>query len=144
MKTQMLRIAVFAMALLALASAAMAQTSSGVFVDVPFAFVAGNHHMQPGRYAVTPAANGFLRIYETGVADNQLFLAVHSIQSNTPQDAKLVFHRYGDTYFLSEIWKGNSEIGRELPKSKEEKEIELGRLNAPRPKAEVAEVRPER
>jgi hypothetical protein len=99
--------------------------------------------MQPGRYVVTKAANGVLRIHDTEVANNQMFLAVHSIESKTPNEAKLVFHRYGDTYFLAEVWNGN-DIGKELPKSKAEKEILSGRLNGPRPKAEVAVLRPER
>jgi|SRR5438477_9045499 len=143
MKTQMLRMAVFTMALLA-ALAAMAQGPSGdVLVNVPFAFVIDSHHMQPGRYVVTKAANGVLRIHDTEVANNQMFLAVHSIESKTPNEAKLVFHRYGDTYFLAEVWNGN-DIGKELPKSKAEKEILSGRLNGPRPKAEVAVLRPER
>jgi hypothetical protein len=131
------------MALLA-ALAAMAQGPSGdVLVNVPFAFVIDSHHMQPGRYVVTKAANGVLRIHDTEVANNQMFLAVHSIESKTPNEAKLVFHRYGDTYFLAEVWNGN-DIGKELPKSKAEKEILSARLNGPRPKAEVAVLRPER
>jgi hypothetical protein len=135
--------AVFTMALLA-ALAAMAQGPSGdVLVNVPFAFVIDSHHMQPGRYVVTKAANGVLRIHDTEVANNQMFLAVHSIESKTPNEAKLVFHRYGDTYFLAEVWNGN-DIGKELPKSKAEKEILSGRLNGPRPRAEVAVLRPER
>jgi hypothetical protein len=106
MKIQMLRIAVFALLAASAASAAMAQTRPGdVIVNVPFAFVVGSHQMQPGRYVVTPAATGLLRIYDTEVSNNQLFLPVNSVQSNTPKDAKLVFHRYGDTYFLAEVWK---------------------------------------
>ena len=144
MKTQMLRMAVFTMALLA-ALAAMAQGPSGdVLVNVPFAFVIDSHHMQPGRYVVTKAANGVLRIHDTEVANNQMFLAVHSIESKTPNEAKLVFHRYGDTYFLAEVWNGNSDIGRQLVKSKAEKEIASGRVDGSRPKPEIAVLRPVR
>ena len=142
MKKQVLRIVVGAVALLA-ALAAVAQNSSGkVLVNVPFEFVVGSQHMPPGRYMVTSAANGFLQIHDTEVADNQMFLPVNSIYSNSPKDAKLVFHRYGDTYFLAEVWNGGA-IGREVLKSKAEKEILAGRLNPSRPKAEVAVVRPE-
>lgn len=142
MKKQVLRIVVGAVALLA-ALAAVAQNSSGkVLVNVPFEFVVGSQHMPPGRYMVTSAAYGFLRIHDTEVADNQMFLPVNSIYSDSPKDAKLVFHRYGDTYFLAEVWNGGA-IGREVLKSKAEKEILAGRLNPSRPKAEVAVVRPE-
>src|SRR2546427_8868 len=65
MKTQMLRIAVIAMTLLA-ASAAMAQGTVGdVVVNVPFGFVVGTHQMQPGRYVVGPMAPGILGIVDT-------------------------------------------------------------------------------
>ena len=144
MKTKVLRIAVSAMALL-VASAALAQGRPGdVLVNVPFTFVVGTHQMQPGRYIVTPVANGFLRMYDTEAADNQLFLPVNAVQSNKPQDAKLVFHRYGDTYFLAEVWNGISDTGRQLLKSKAEKEIASGRINGSRPKSEIAVLRPER
>lgn len=142
MKKQVFRIVVGAVALLA-ALAAVAQNSSGkVLVNVPFEFVVGSQHMPPGRYMVTSAADGFLRIHDTKVADNQMFLPVNSIYSNSPKDSKLVFHRYGDTYFLAEVWNGGA-IGGEVLKSKAEKEILAGRLNPSRPKAEVAVVRPE-
>ena len=141
MKTQVLRIAVIGLTLLA-ASAALAQAPSSVKVNVPFAFVVNNHHMPAGRYVVTPAADGILRIYDTKIADNHMFAAAHSTYSRTPEDAKLVFHRYGDSYFLAEVWNG-SDIGKELLQSKAEKEIIAERLNPQRPKAEVAVVRPE-
>jgi hypothetical protein len=37
----------------------------------------------------------------------------------------LVFHRYGNQYFLSQIWDGRSNAGIELPESKREKELNL-------------------
>jgi len=144
MKTQMLRIAVIAMTLLA-ASAAMAQGTVGdVVVNVPFGFVVGTHQMQPGRYVVGPMAPGILRIYDTQVSDNQLLFPVNSTQSNTPKGAKLVFHRYGDSYFLSEVWNGSGNSGKQLLTSKAEKEIASGRVSGSRPKAEIAVLRPER
>ena len=144
MKTQVLRIAVFVTALLA-ASAALAQGRPGdVLVNVPFSFVVGTHQMQPGHYLVTPATYGILRMYDTENSNNQLFVPVNSIQSSTLKDAKLVFHRYGDTYFLAEVWNGTSDIGKQLIKSKAEKEIASGRINGSRPKSEVAVLRPER
>jgi len=142
MKTQMLRIAVITMTLLA-ALAATAQAPSGVLVNVPFGFVIGDHRLQPGRYAVTSMGGGILRISNTEVPANQMFFAVQSTYSAAPTDPKLVFHRYGDTYFLAQIWNG-SDVGKEVPKSKEEKEILAARLKGSRSKSEVAVLRPER
>jgi hypothetical protein len=144
MKTQMLRTAVFVGVLLAV-SAAVAQTSPGdVIVNVPFSFVVANHQMQPGRYIVTPVTDGFLRIFNTEDSKDQLFVGVHSVESSKPTDPKLVFHRYGSSYFLTQVWNGNSDIGREVPKSKAEKEIASASASNPRPRAEIAVLRPER
>jgi hypothetical protein len=144
MKTQLLRTAVFVMGLLAV-SAAFAQTKAGdVIVNVPFSFVVGNHQMQPGRYIVTPASSGVLRIFDSQDSTNQTLVTVHSVEGSLPDSAKLVFHRYADSYFLAQVWTGDSNIGRELPTSKAEKEVAFGRINGTRPRSEVAVLRPGR
>jgi hypothetical protein len=40
------------------------------------------------------------------------------------RSAALVFRRYGDDYFLSEVWPKGGSIGRALPKSHTERELE--------------------
>ena len=143
MKTQLLSKAVCVVVLLTV-SAAVAQTSPGdVLVNIPFSFVVANHQMQPGRYMVKPAASGVIRILDTDTK-NSLFVSVHGVQSNGPNDAKLVFHRYGDSYFLAEVWPGYSDTGKELPKSKAEKEIASGKISGTRPRSEIAVLRPGR
>jgi hypothetical protein len=39
------------------------------------------------------------------------------------EPARLVFHRYGQSYFLAEIWAGDGSIGRALAASQREKEL---------------------
>jgi len=39
-----------------------------------------------------------------------------------PAEGKLIFHRYGDRYFLSQMWMPGNPTGRELPPSKAELE----------------------
>jgi hypothetical protein len=34
--------------------------------------------------------------------------------SETQEEARLVFHQYGDQYFLSQIWTAGGNTGREL------------------------------
>ena len=144
MKTQVLRTAVFVIGLLAV-SAAVAQTKPGdVIVNIPFSFVVANHQMEPGRYIVTRTSSGVLRIFDAQDSNNQTFIMAHSVQHGLPEGPKLVFHRYADSYFLAQVWTGDSEIGRELPKSKAEKELASTRIDGTRPKSEVAVLRPER
>jgi len=49
--------------------------------------------------------------------------------------ARLVFHRYGNTYFLSQVWMAGSGAGRELLKTRQERAIER-ELMAIAPKGE--------
>ena len=51
---------------------------------------------------------------------------------------KLVFHRYGERYFLSEVWMAGEAFGGQLIKSKEESAIQR-RLVTSRKKREVAQ-----
>ncbi len=50
---------------------------------------------------------------------------------------KLVFHRYGQNYFLSEVWSGGESTGRQLLKSKQERTME-SQLAAISSKSELA------
>jgi len=42
---------------------------------------------------------------------------------NPANKTKLVFNRYGDKYFLSQVWIAGETRRRELPKSSREKEV---------------------
>jgi hypothetical protein len=41
------------------------------------------------------------------------------------EKSKLVFHRYGNQYFLAQIWTAGNDRGRELPKTEQEREIAM-------------------
>jgi len=41
----------------------------------------------------------------------------------------LIFNRYGDTCFLSKVWDGGEQTGRELPTSRQERNIEREAAN---------------
>jgi len=122
-------------ALLAAASVAMGQTKPGdIVVDVPFAFVAGGQTLHAGHYIVA-AMDDTVRIFNSQTSG--IFLPTHSASRNASDGTKLVFHRYGDTYFLSAMWIGGNAIGRELPRSKAERA-----LSDRTAEMELAEVRP--
>ena len=141
MKTQLLRFALFFVGL-ALAASAMAQSRPGdVRVQVPFSFHVGNRQLPPGSYVVAPAAQGLVHIFNTKESHSQIFTPVFRLQSPASQTPKLVFHRYGASYFLTEVWNANGTIGRELPRSKAEQEFASGKVTGSRLNREVAEVR---
>jgi hypothetical protein len=53
-----------------------------------------------------------------------MMVGSNAAQTQKPTDkTKLVFNRYGDRYFLSQIWMNGATLGHQLPKSSREKEI---------------------
>lgn len=139
MKKHILGMVVFAMGLLAVPST-IAQGSGGdVRVDVPFAFSAGNHRLPAGRYTVTRHADGLIRIYGEYGSNQSMFLCVHSVESSGNKGPRLTFRRYGDSYFLAQVW--STGWGKEFPESKAEKEFLSQSRRGARSAGEVAVVR---
>jgi len=89
-------------------------------VKIPFDFTVGSKSFAAGDYTVRPQAN-FVAIQSVDHASAIMTLTT-GLEARTPlPQGKLVFHRYGDRYFLSQIWTRDS--GRELRPSAAEKEL---------------------
>jgi hypothetical protein len=124
MKKQVLTI-VSVLSLLLAAGSAFAQ-SHQIKADVPFNFIVNRTVMPAGAYTIsTVGMGGTLLIRGT---DNKVIKLVNANykQSNGPSArTKLVFHCYGNRYFLSQIWSEGSDRGRQLPKSAAESEVAM-------------------
>ena len=120
MKTKLF--AVVGLALL-LAVSANAQ-STKVKADIPFNFMVNGETLPAGEYTIqSGTSDTTLQIssYDRKVG---LVTLANSCENLKPvENSKLVFHRYGDQYFLAQIWTENSTRGRELPKSAREVEV---------------------
>ena len=117
---RLLRNAVYGMLLLA--STCLAQTKVGdVVADIPFPFIAGGQTLPAGHYIVSPLSETI------GIHDlkNQgTFVPTHSEQrSASDNSCKIVFHRYGDTFFFSEVWVRGNMRGRAVFPSNAEHEM---------------------
>ncbi len=101
------------------------EAQTNLIVNVPFSFSVGQRTMTAGNYAVRSVSQQIeqIRSMDTGVA--QLLIKQQRVQSMKVEHARLVFHKYGNTYFLSQIWDGNSDTGIQLSKSAREKELSL-------------------
>ena len=122
MKKQLWKVGTFLAAVLA-TSIAVGQTSHGEAVaDIPFTFTVANHSFPPGRYTVTPVNQILLRIFNS---HNQgTIVMAHSTDGVAPKEiGKMVFHRYGGAYFLSEVWDPASGTGHKLTESRIESEL---------------------
>jgi len=123
-------------ALLAAATASMAQISPGdMIVDVPFSFVVSEQTMPAGHYIVKNTGNGNLRIFSPGTTG--VYVPTHAALRSASDGSKLVFRRYGDTYFLAAVWVAGNTTGRELFRSPAERELARNKAEV-----ELADVRP--
>jgi len=96
--------------------------------NIPFEFTVANKKLPAGEYSVTRAqeTSGDL-ILQINSKDGRESISRLTIPVNTLEpkdDSRLVFHRYGDEYFLFEIWPAGGNTGRELPKSRSERAAE--------------------
>ncbi len=116
-----------ALAMLALAlivSVPFVQAQSQVKANVPFAFSLQDQSMPAGNYKIMELNDRVLEVRNLDSQHGQLLAKQMSVQSSRIQSPKLVFHKYGDQYFLSEIWDGESDSGIAFAESKREKEVQ--------------------
>lgn len=115
------------MALTAMASTRVAQAQENVVVNIPFDFAAGKTTLPAGEYSVKVSESiHSLILISRKDSSASAFINTNAVGgANVQTESKLVFNRYGDRYFLSQVWsEGNSE-GRQLVKTAREKELAL-------------------
>lgn len=120
MKATILRLTVIMALALAFAVSAQAQTALNYKTfAVPFSFKVGNKVLSAGEYKIT-AENQIVRVQKTDGKENAVTLTQRTRGVNhNLSDAKLTFRRYGDQYYLSQVWLPDS-LGRELKKPRRE------------------------
>ena len=108
----------------ALASPVAAQSIT-VKASVPFDFTLGTRNLPAGDYTVSAFASTAVVSARNDArsGDSALTLSIREIKVGAPGRTSLVFHRYGDQYFLSQIWQGESRVGRIIPMSPTEREV---------------------
>jgi len=113
--------------LLALATVSTHAQSTNSIVTVPFDFKVAGKTLPAGEYIVrrsTQDSTEGLLIQRTD-SRASAFVLTKSVQAGAKQEAsKLVFHRYGNQYFLSQVW--TLGYGRELFMSGKERSLERG------------------
>jgi hypothetical protein len=122
MKTQILTksLATGLLVVLVVARVYAAQTDT-VTAKFQFAFAVEGLSLPAGDYTFLEAANGTMRIH-SNKAWVATFWTSPGDASRIGGKSQLVFHRYGDQYFLSQVFNGTKGAGRLLPMSKLEKD----------------------
>lgn len=91
-------------------------------VNVPFAFDNGTQHFAAGPYTIRMEEPHVLLIQ--GSSQSGLTMTWFDQDLTPSKTTKVVFQRYGDRYFLSEIWVTGDATHTYVPPSKREKQLE--------------------
>jgi len=103
-----------------------AQSERSKITNIPFDFTVGEKTLPAGEYTIEPNRRDSLNVWLLQSRDGHLsaLFATGSVRaSETQEKCKFVFHKYGDQYFLSQIWTIGGNSGRELPMPRVEREV---------------------
>ena len=106
--------------------AASAQAQSKIKVNVPFDFNIGTTLLQAGEYTVQPgssASSDVLLFRDAAGNSRAVMMGIRVEPSSKDRVPKLVFHRYGDLYFLSQVWLNAGDSGSEIRPGSHEREL---------------------
>ena len=128
MKRQIAKGLVMLMVTVAFAAAsavvANGQGRARIAAQVPFEFVVADKTLRAGEYSVAGVGQQDDLIAITSWGGAAAMRNTSPRQRSGQLDAKLVFHKYGNTYFLSQVWMRGQETGHELARSKQERAME--------------------
>jgi hypothetical protein len=131
----MLHLALATCIALLAAGAAMAQFNTTLVAEVPFGFEANNNTLPAGEYQIKWHSNP--AVMELRGGGKAILVLANSAYDRDNETPRLVFSRYGDKYFLSQIWSTEA-IGRQVPMSRHEKEL---RAASGKPEAVIVATR---
>ena len=109
-------------------STVVAQANSRVLIDIPFEFTVGTKTLPAGEYMIEPNRRDSDTVWvlkSTRGNDVASLITLPKRANKTPNKATLVFRRYDEMYFLSQIWTPGENTGRELRMSDREKILQL-------------------
>jgi len=111
--------------LCAAVTSANAQLSNPIRAKIPFDFSIGDKKLPTGEYIFSRVSafsgNGLMSVSSVD-ASAHLFQSTYAAQVLTPKNkSTLVFHKYGDQYFLEQVWSGGEQEGTQLPESRGER-----------------------
>ncbi len=101
-----------ALVLLAL-SPAYAQKSSAT-VNIPFTFSVDDVRLPAGEYIISSPSERVVTIQHVGGPEAKTTMTNNGSATKSDGRAKLVFHKYGNAYFLAAAWMPNSDHARPL------------------------------
>jgi hypothetical protein len=131
MKKQVLKIfSMLSLAVTLTVAAVYANPTGALKANIPFDFSVGNKTLPAGVYTVAPTTTPGLLLIRREDGRMGALIQTQGVLARREQDkTKLVFRRYGDHYFLAQLWTAGDSNGRELWKSRTERELIKNRSN---------------
>ena len=99
-----------------------------IAANIPFDFAVGETNFPAGKYTLrriisTSSADQLLIQNAEARVDMRTGITRPNRTSEVQKQSKLVFNRYGDQYFLSQVWMAGSDTGRDLFQSRNERSL---------------------
>jgi hypothetical protein len=112
---------------LGIGAKAQSRNRQQLIAQVPFAFNAGGKTLPAGEYTVTvsnPASDRNVLQVRRSDGSVSVMLQTTDVIGKSNANAKLMFRRYGDQYFLSQAWMATEKTGFATLKSDAERQLQ--------------------
>lgn len=120
MRKQILNVVVTLSVIATLSIAVFAALNNKVKANVPFDFMVNGKTLPAGQYVIESRSGQNLLMIRSWEAKQDVGVITMRFEVKDDTEPQLVFHRYGNQYFLAQVIGDTS--GSELPKSKAERE----------------------
>jgi hypothetical protein len=82
-------------------------------VNVPFSFGVEGHYLPAGEYTIfTVTPERSIRIVSTDGKHSAIVHTLPNYASSPSENSRLVFHKYGNEYFLAQVWTAGQNVAR--------------------------------
>lgn len=117
-----------AILLVTVVASAQGQTlASRVTAHIPFDFSIGDKKLPSGKYSVGRVRQNsddvVISVQDQGGRSKAIRTSIPVVRRDITSKARLVFHRYGDQYFLYQVWPAGGATGRQFVRSRSEREV---------------------
>ena len=93
-------------------------------VNIPFAFSVENSSLPEGEYTIfTVTPERSIRIVSSDGKHSAIVNTLPNYAKSPSENSRLVFHRYGDEYSLTQVWAAGQDVARNPLSTKRAMEI---------------------
>ena len=113
-------------ALLPVISTRIVAQNREMVADIPFNFTVCSQQLPAGKYKVRPMTSATTNLLLVRSEDGQFaeITCTRDVQSSRKaSEGKLIFNRYGNQYFLTELWFQGEMTGNQVSKSEREEAL---------------------